>query len=94
MAKRLEGKSAVVTGAGRGIGRAVSLELAKQGAKVVVCDLGGSKSGEGADAGPAQQVVAEIKKAGGTAIANGENVTDFAAAERIIKTCVDKLRQD
>jgi NAD(P)-dependent dehydrogenase (short-subunit alcohol dehydrogenase family) len=89
MAKRLEGKSAVVTGAGRGIGRAVSLELAKQGAKVVVCDLGGSKSGEGADAGPAQQVVAEIKKAGGTAIANGENVTDFAAAERIIKSCVD-----
>ncbi len=91
MAKRLEGKSAVVTGAGRGIGRAVSLELAKQGAKVVVCDLGGSKSGEGADAGPAQQVVAEIKKAGGTAIANGENVTDFAAAERIIKTCVDSF---
>ena len=89
MAKRLEGMSAVVTGAGRGIGRAVSLELAKQGAKVVVCDLGGSKSGEGADAGPAQQVVAEIKKAGGTAIANGENVTDFAAAERIIKSCVD-----
>ena len=91
MAKRLEGKSAVVTGAGRGIGRAVSLELAKQGAKVVVCDLGGSKSGEGADAGPAQQVVAEIKKAGGTAIANGENVTDFAAAERIIKSCVDNF---
>jgi NAD(P)-dependent dehydrogenase (short-subunit alcohol dehydrogenase family) len=91
MAKHLEGKSAVVTGAGRGIGRAVSLELAKQGAKVVVCDLGGSKSGEGADAGPAQQVVEEIKKAGGTAIANGENVTDFAAAERIIKTCVDKF---
>jgi len=91
MAKHLEGKSAVVTGAGRGIGRAVSLELAKHGAKVVVCDLGGSKSGEGADAGPAQQVVAEIKKAGGTAIANGENVTDFAAAERIIKTCVDNF---
>jgi NAD(P)-dependent dehydrogenase (short-subunit alcohol dehydrogenase family) len=56
-----------------------------------VCDLGGSKSGEGADAGPAQQVVAEIKKAGGTAIANGENVTDFAAAERIIKACVDNF---
>jgi NAD(P)-dependent dehydrogenase (short-subunit alcohol dehydrogenase family) len=91
MAKHLEGKSAVVTGAGRGIGRAVSLELAKQGAKVVVCDLGGSKSGEGADAGPAQHVVEEIKKAGGTAIANGENVTDFAAAERIIKACVDNF---
>ena len=91
MAKHLEGKSAVVTGAGRGIGRAVSLELAKQGARVVVCDLGGSKSGEGADAGPAQQTVAEIKKAGGTAIANGENVTDFAAAERIIKMCVESF---
>jgi len=91
MTKHLEGKNAVVTGAGRGIGRAVSLELAKQGAKVVVCDLGGSKSGEGADAGPAQKVVDEIKKAGGTAIANGENVTDFAAAERIIKTCVDNF---
>jgi len=91
MAKHLEGKNAVVTGAGRGIGRAVSLELAKQGAKVVVCDLGGSKSGEGADAGPAHQVVAEIKKAGGEAIASGENVTDFAAAERIIKTCVSSF---
>ncbi|MDM7999158.1 MAG: SDR family NAD(P)-dependent oxidoreductase [Dehalococcoidia bacterium] len=91
MAKHLEGKNAVVTGAGRGIGRAVALELAKQGAKVVVCDLGGSKSGEGADAGPAQQVVAEIEKAGGTAIANNENVTDFAAAERIVKMCVDSF---
>ena len=91
MAKHLEGKNAVVTGAGRGIGRAVSLELAKHGAKVVVCDLGGSKSGEGADAGPAHQVVDEIKKAGGVAIANGENVTDFAGAERIIKTCVESF---
>ncbi len=91
MAHHLEGKNAVVTGAGRGIGRAVSLELAKHGAKVVVSDLGGSKAGEGADIGPAQQVVDEIKKAGGVAIANTDDVTNFDAAERIIKTCVEKF---
>jgi len=91
MAKHLEGKNAVVTGAGRGIGRAVSLELAKHGAKVVVSDLGGTKAGEGEDVGPAQKVVDEIKKAGGVAVANTDNVTDFAAAERIIKTCVDSF---
>jgi NAD(P)-dependent dehydrogenase (short-subunit alcohol dehydrogenase family) len=91
VAHHLEGKNAVVTGAGRGIGRAVSLELAKHGAKVVVSDLGGSKAGEGADVGPAQQVVDEIKKAGGVAIANTDDVTNFEAAERIIKTCVDKF---
>jgi NAD(P)-dependent dehydrogenase (short-subunit alcohol dehydrogenase family) len=91
MANYLEGKNAVVTGAGRGIGRAVSLELAKHGAKVVVSDLGGTKAGEGGDVGPAQQVVDEIKKAGGVAVANTDNVTDFAAAERIIKTCVDSF---
>ncbi len=91
MAHHLEGKNAVVTGAGRGIGRAVSLELAKHGAKVVVSDLGGSKAGEGADVGPAQQVVNEIKKAGGVAIANTDDVTNFEAAERIIKTCVDSF---
>lgn len=91
MANHLEGKNAVVTGAGRGIGRAVSLELAKHGAKVVVSDLGGTKAGEGEDVGPAQQVVDEIKKAGGVAVANTDNVTDFAAAERIIKTCVDNF---
>ena len=89
MAKKLEGKSAVVTGAARGIGRAVSLELAKEGANVVVSDLGGSKSGEGADTLAAQEVVDEIKKAGGNAIANGASVTDFVAAESIVKSCVD-----
>jgi len=89
MAKKLEGKSAVVTGAARGIGRAVALELAKEGANVVVSDLGGSKAGEGADTLAAQEVVDEIKKAGGNAIANGDSVTDFVAAERIVKTCVD-----
>lgn len=91
MSNHLEGKAAVVTGAGRGIGRAVSLELAKHGAKVVVSDLGGSKSGEGTDATPSQQVVDEIKKAGGVAVANHDDVTSFQAAENIIKTCVDNF---
>ena len=91
MAKHLEGKNAVVTGGGRGIGRAVALELARNGAKVVVSDLGGSAAGEGSDATPAQQVADEIKKSGGQAVANHDNVTDFAAAERIIKTCVDNF---
>ncbi|RLC95521.1 MAG: hypothetical protein DRI39_00180 [Chloroflexi bacterium] len=89
MDKKLEGKSAVVTGAGRGIGRAVALELARHGAKVVVCDVGGSRAGEGSDVGPAQEVVSEIKASGGEAIPSTESVTDFAAAERIVKTCVD-----
>ncbi len=88
---KLDAKNAVVTGGGRGIGRAVALELAKNGAKVIVSDLGGSRSGEGADASAAEEVVAEIKQAGGTAMANHESVTDFVAAERIVKTCVDSF---
>ncbi|MCX5999527.1 MAG: SDR family NAD(P)-dependent oxidoreductase [Chloroflexi bacterium] len=91
MAKRLEGKAAVVTGGGQGIGKAVCLELARQGAKVVVNDLGGSKSGEGADVSVAQKVADEIKKAGGTAVASTKSVTDFAAAEQTIKMCVENF---
>lgn len=91
MGKKLEGKSAVVTGGGRGIGRAVALELAKHGAKVVVCDLGGTRSGEGTSTSPADEVVAEIKKARGKAVTSYESVSDFAAAERIIKGCVDNF---
>ena len=91
MAKHLEGKNAVVTGAARGIGRAVALELAAQGAKVVVSDLGGSKAGEGADASAADLVVEEIKKAGGFAVANGDDVTSFEGAGRIIQACVDNF---
>ncbi|NQT48909.1 MAG: SDR family oxidoreductase [Chloroflexi bacterium] len=91
MAKHLEGKNAVVTGAARGIGRAVALELAAQGAKVVVSDLGGSKAGEGVDASAADLVVEEIKKAGGVAVANGDDVTSFEGAGRIIQACVDNF---
>src|SRR5438094_7765835 len=81
----LSGKVAIVTGAGRGIGRGHALALAAAGAKVVVNDLGGSLAGEGADLTPAQQVVAEIGVAGGEAVADGENVADFAGAERLVQ---------
>ncbi len=84
-----DGRVAIVTGAGRGIGREHSLMLAAQGAKVVVNDLGGSRDGTGADTGPAQQVVDEIVAAGGEAVANTDDVSDFAGAERLVKTAVD-----
>lgn len=89
MSQLLEGKVAIVTGAGRGIGREESLLLAALGAKVVVNDLGGGFDGSGGDAGPAQQVVNEIKAAGGEAIANTESVTDFKAAKRMVEQAVD-----
>src|SRR4051812_50222722 len=76
---RLDGKVAIVTGAGRGIGREHALALARAGARVLVNDLGGDVSGEGADATPAQQVVAEIEAAGGTAAANGGDGAHLAA---------------
>ncbi|KAB2913068.1 MAG: SDR family oxidoreductase [Hyphomicrobiaceae bacterium] len=87
--KCVEGKVIVVTGAGRGIGREIALLAAAEGAKVVVNDLGGSAEGEGNDVSIAQQVVNEITKAGGQAVASGDSVADPLAAERIIKTAVD-----
>jgi NAD(P)-dependent dehydrogenase (short-subunit alcohol dehydrogenase family) len=80
---------AIVTGAGRGIGREEALMLAKHGAKVVVNDLGGGHDGSGASSGPAGEVVAEIQAAGGQAIANGDNVADFKAAERMIRSAIE-----
>ena len=85
----LSGKVAIVTGAGRGIGRSHALALAAAGAKVVVNDLGAGLAGEGADATPAQQVVEEIRAAGGEAVANGENVADFAGAGRMVQQAID-----
>ena len=88
MAKLCEGRVAIVTGAGRGIGREYALMLAAHGAKVVVNDLGGSRDGVGADAGPAAEVVAEIRKAGGEAVANGSDVSDFAGAKEMIEQAI------
>jgi NAD(P)-dependent dehydrogenase (short-subunit alcohol dehydrogenase family) len=84
-----EGRVCIITGAGRGIGRDYALMLAEQGAKVVVNDLGGARDGTSADAGPAQQVVEEIKAMGGEAIANGDDVSDFEAAGRMVQSAID-----
>src|SRR3984957_20216997 len=81
----LEGRVAVITGAGRGIGREHALLFAKEGAKVVVNDLGGSNEGEGADIGPAHQVAEEITAAGGTAGVNTENVATWSGAEGVVR---------
>jgi NAD(P)-dependent dehydrogenase (short-subunit alcohol dehydrogenase family) len=85
----LDGKVAIVTGAGRGIGREHALALARAGANVVVNDLGGSLAGDGADATPAQSVVAEVEELGSSAVADGENVADFAGAGRLIEHALD-----
>jgi NAD(P)-dependent dehydrogenase (short-subunit alcohol dehydrogenase family) len=80
----LEGRVAVITGAGRGIGREHALLFAKEGAKVVVNDLGGDNAGHGADSGPARDVVEEIIDAGGTAVASTENVATWSGAESVV----------
>jgi NAD(P)-dependent dehydrogenase (short-subunit alcohol dehydrogenase family) len=85
----LDGRVAVVTGAGGGIGRDFALAMAAHGAKVVVNDIGASVGGEGKDAGPAQRVVEEIRQAGGQAVPSTDSVADWDAANRIVKSAVE-----
>ncbi|MGA7670814.1 MAG: SDR family NAD(P)-dependent oxidoreductase [Nitrolancea sp.] len=87
----LDGKVALVTGAGRGIGRGVALLMAKEGASVVVNDLGASLDGQGVDTGPAASVAKEITDSGGNAVANTDSVTDWQAAEGMVQQAVDSF---
>ncbi|TVZ06920.1 SDR family oxidoreductase [Trebonia kvetii] len=88
---RLDGRVAIVTGAGRGIGASVARLLASEGASVVVNDLGVAVDGSGTDSGPAQEVVGEIAEAGGKAVASGADITDFAAAEGLIGGAIEQF---
>jgi NAD(P)-dependent dehydrogenase (short-subunit alcohol dehydrogenase family) len=90
---RLDGKVAIVTGAGRGLGREHALALARAGGRVVVNDLGASLGGEGFDLTPAQEVAAEIESLGSQAVANGENVADFAGALRLVEHAIEAFGQ-
>jgi NAD(P)-dependent dehydrogenase (short-subunit alcohol dehydrogenase family) len=85
----LECRVAIITGAGRGVGREHALLFAREGASVIVNDLGGSNSGEGADDGPAHDVVDEIRAAGGTAIANTENIATWEGAKTVVQHALD-----
>jgi NAD(P)-dependent dehydrogenase (short-subunit alcohol dehydrogenase family) len=90
MTRLCEGRVVIVTGAGRGIGRAHALELARHGARVVVNDLGTGGDGAGASAEPADQVVAEIVAGGGEAVANRDDIADWAGAGRLVTGAVDR----
>ncbi|WP_316575770.1 SDR family oxidoreductase [Nocardia canadensis] len=87
----MENRVAVVTGAGRGIGREHALLLAREGASVVVNDLGGGNDGSGTDTGPAQEVVAEIRAAGGSAVANTDNIATWAGAQNLVQQAISEF---
>lgn len=88
---RFDGKVAIVTGAGRGLGRLYALEFARRGAAVVVNDLGGSRDGSGSDATPAQSVVDEIRSHGGKAVASFDSVATIEGGEKIVKTALESF---
>ncbi|MFV8178331.1 short-chain dehydrogenase [Mycobacteroides chelonae] len=90
---QLDGRVAVITGAGRGIGREHALLFAREGASVVVNDLGGANDGSGSDAGPAQEVVDEIVAAGGKAVANTDNISSWAGASNLVNQAVETFGQ-
>lgn len=85
----LDGRVAIITGAGRGIGREHALLFAAEGAKVVVNDLGGANDGSGTDVTPAQEVAAEIRAMGGEAVVNGDNVADWQGAQRMVNSAIE-----
>src|SRR5437879_4565252 len=85
----LKGRAVVITGGGRGIGREIALLMAKQGARVVVNDYGGSSAGLGGEKTPADEVVNDIRKDGGEAVANYDSVATMAGGTAIVKTAVD-----
>lgn len=91
MSKLLDGKVVLVTGAGRGIGREIAIAMARSGAKVVINDLGATDRGDGADAGPAAEAVQAIKDAGGEAVANGDSVTSWDGAHRMVQQALDSF---
>lgn len=93
MGDRLKGKVAVVTGAGRGIGRGEALALASEGARVVVNDFGGAADGTGGAQSPADEVVAEIRQAGGEAVANYDSVATSEGGENVIRSAIDGFGQ-
>jgi NAD(P)-dependent dehydrogenase (short-subunit alcohol dehydrogenase family) len=85
----LEGKAGIITGAGRGIGRAIALLMSKEGASVLVNDPGAGRNGEVTAERPADEVVAEIAKGGGKALANFDSVANYTSAGRMVRQCAD-----